>query len=80
MKIDTPVATMKFRGTTPTREISGDGTVRFANLIEENKAQVTEKLEQNKRGAPGKQRQESSSGKQAESKNSTSTTSFARGC
>jgi hypothetical protein len=36
--------------------ISGDGTVRFANLIEENKAQVTEKLEQNKRGAPGKQR------------------------
>ena len=34
--------------------ISGDGTVRFANLIEENKAQVTEKLEQNKRGAPGK--------------------------
>jgi hypothetical protein len=61
--------------------ISGDGTARFANLIEENKAQVTEKLEQNKRGTPGKQRRaaQSSSGKQAESKNSTSTISFAWG-
>ena len=38
-------------------EISDDGTVRFSNLIEENKAKVTEKLEEKKRGAPAKQRQ-----------------------
>jgi hypothetical protein len=58
MKIDTPVATMGIRGTTPHVEISDDGTVKFSNLIEENKAKVTEKLEQNKRGAaaPAKQR------------------------
>jgi len=34
MKIDTPVATMGIRGTTPHVEISDDGTVRFANLIQ----------------------------------------------
>lgn len=37
MKIDTPVATMGIRGTTPHIEISDDGTVRFATLIEEGK-------------------------------------------
>jgi hypothetical protein len=64
MKIDTPVATMGIRGTTPHVEISDNGTVKFANLIEENKAQVTEKLEQDKRGSAGKQRRaaQSSSG------------------
>jgi hypothetical protein len=36
MKIDTPVATMGIRGTTPHIEISDDGTVSFATLIEEN--------------------------------------------
>src|SRR5262249_2978615 len=36
MKIDTPVATMGIRGTTPHVEISDDGTVRFSTLIEEN--------------------------------------------
>jgi hypothetical protein len=41
MKIDTPVATMGIRGTTPHVEISDDGTVKFSNLIEENKAKVT---------------------------------------
>src|SRR5947207_10925443 len=63
MKIDTPVATMGIRGTTPHVEISDDGTVRFSTLIEENKrrvmekrGQIEEKIEENKGGAPPKQR------------------------
>ena len=43
MKIDTPVATMGIRGTTPHVEISADGTVKFSTLIEEGKAQVLQK-------------------------------------
>ena len=43
MKIDTPVATMGIRGTTPRIEISDDGTVKFATLIEEGKSKVTKK-------------------------------------
>jgi hypothetical protein len=43
MKIDTPVATMGVRGTTPRVEISDDGTVRFSTLIEEGKSSVTRK-------------------------------------
>jgi hypothetical protein len=35
MKIDTPVATMGIRGTTPHVEISDDGSVSFSTLIEE---------------------------------------------
>jgi hypothetical protein len=42
MKIDTPVATMGIRGTTPRVEISDDGTVKFSTLIEENKSRVEE--------------------------------------
>ena len=66
MKIDTPVATMGIRGTTPHVEISDDGSVRFSTLIEENKGGVTEKrggIEENKRGAPVKRqaKRESSS-------------------
>jgi hypothetical protein len=92
MKIDTPVATMGIRGTTPHVEISDDGTVRFSNLIEENKAKVTEKLEQktekleqNRRGAPAKQRQaaRSSSQQRAESnldKNFDMNFKICRGC
>ena len=85
MKIDTPVATMGIRGTTPHVEISDDGTVRFSNLIEENKAKVTEKLEEKKRGAPAKQRQaaQSSSRQQAESnldKNFDINFKVCRGC
>ena len=92
MKIDTPVATMGIRGTTPHVEISDDGTVRFSTLIEENKAKVTEKLEQktekleqNKRGAPAKQRQaaRSSSQQRAESnldKNFDMNFKICRGC
>ena len=37
MKIDTPVATMGIRGTTPHVEVSDDGTVKFSTLIEEGK-------------------------------------------
>jgi len=43
MKIDTPVATMGIRGTTPHVEISDDGSVKFSTLIEEGKEQVMEK-------------------------------------
>jgi hypothetical protein len=50
MKIDTPVATMGIRGTTPHVEISDDGTVKFSTLIEENKNRVQE----NKSGATEK--------------------------
>jgi hypothetical protein len=38
MKIDTPVATMGIRGTTPHVEITSDGTVTFNTLIEDKKA------------------------------------------
>jgi hypothetical protein len=53
MKIDTPVATMGIRGTTPHIEISDDGTVKFSTLIEEGKSKVTKKL-----GAPAAQQPE----------------------
>ena len=43
MKVDTPVATMGIRGTTPRVEISEDGTVKFSTLIEEGKDKVIEK-------------------------------------
>jgi len=36
MKIDTPLATMGIRGTTPHVEISDDGTVAFSTLIEDH--------------------------------------------
>jgi hypothetical protein len=47
MKIDTPVATMGVRGTTPHIEISDDGTVKFSTLIEEGKSKLMKKA-----GAP----------------------------
>ena len=43
MKVDTPVATMGIRGTTPRVEISDDGTVRFSTLIEEGKSKLMKK-------------------------------------
>ena len=43
MKVGTPVATMGIRGTTPHVEILGDGTVRFATLLEEGKSKHTKK-------------------------------------
>ena len=45
MKIDTPVATMGIRGTTPHVEISDDGTVKFTTLIEDGKNQVLQKYD-----------------------------------
>jgi hypothetical protein len=53
MKIDTPVATVGIRGTTPHIEIADDGAVKFSTLIEEGKSKVTEKL-----AAPAMQRPE----------------------
>src|SRR5665811_1297938 len=44
MKIDTPVATMGIRGTTPHVEISDDGSAKFSTLIEEGKSKVVGKL------------------------------------
>jgi len=43
MKIDTPVATMGVRGTTPHIEISDDGTVKFSTLVEEGKSKLMKK-------------------------------------
>ena len=51
MKIDTPVATMGIRGTTPHVEISDGGTVKFSTLLEEGKSKVT-------KGAPWVQQPE----------------------
>jgi hypothetical protein len=43
MKVDTPVATMGIRGTTPHVEISNDGAVKFSTLIEEGKGKLAKK-------------------------------------
>ena len=60
MKIDTPVATMGIRGTTPHVEISDDGTVKFSTLIEENKSRVEENRN---RGEEQRNRGEEKNGK-----------------
>nr|NUR37598.1 hypothetical protein [Sphingomonas sp.] len=43
MKVDTPVATLGIRGTTPHIEISDDGSVKFSTLIEEGKSRLLKK-------------------------------------
>ena len=43
MKIDTPVATMGIRGTTPHVEVLDDGTVKFSTLVEEGKSKLAKK-------------------------------------
>nr|WP_027555787.1 FecR family protein [Bradyrhizobium sp. Cp5.3] len=43
MKVDTPVATMGIRGTTPHIEISDDGSTKFSTLIEEGKSKLLKK-------------------------------------
>ena len=43
MKVNTPVATLGIRGTTPHVVISDDGTVKFSTLIEKGKNQVLKK-------------------------------------
>jgi hypothetical protein len=40
MKVNTPVATMGIRGTTPRVEIAEDGSVKFSTLIEEGKDSI----------------------------------------
>jgi hypothetical protein len=47
MKVNTPVATMGIRGTTPRVEIAEDGSVKFSTLIEETRGQA------NRAAAPG---------------------------
>ena len=54
MKVDTPVATMGIRGTTPRVEISDDGTVKFSTLIEEGKSKLTKRLGRARRSNPNK--------------------------
>ena len=44
MKIETSVATMGIRGTTPHVEVSDDGTVKFSTLIEEGKNKFAKRL------------------------------------
>jgi hypothetical protein len=89
MKIDTPVATMGIRGTTPHVEISDDGTVKFSTLIEENKGRAPERragVEPNKRVVPGKRQAKNGSSpdaKQAENnldKNLNINLKICRGC
>lgn len=80
MKIDTPVATMGIRGTTPHVEISDDGTVKFSTLIEENKGSVTERrgaIEENKPAAPAKRQAKRES---PENKNFEASFRLCRGC
>jgi hypothetical protein len=43
MKVDTPVATMGIRGTTPHVEISDDGAVKFSTLIEAGKDKLAKR-------------------------------------
>src|SRR5713226_6375785 len=76
MKIDTPVATMGIRGTTPHIEISDDGTVKFSTLIEEGKSKVTKNL-----GAPAAQHVEQKPNLQPEQKPDRKTNlNICRGC
>jgi len=78
MKVDTPVATMGIRGTAPHVEISDDGTVHFATLVEEG-VSVQEKkpgapAKDNKRAAPAQQDKGGtpSEQRQRQAKNTTS--------
>jgi hypothetical protein len=60
MKIDTPVATMGIRGTTPHIKISEDGSVAFSTLIEEGKSGGVERragVDEKKPVAPANRRQ-----------------------
>src|SRR5215475_14017395 len=52
MKVDTPVATMGIRGTTPRVAISDDGSVRFSTLLEEDKDKLAQRTGAKKPVAP----------------------------
>jgi hypothetical protein len=55
MKIDTPLATMGVRGTTPHVSISEDGTVAFSTLVEDKKA-IEKVIAEGAAPPPAKQR------------------------
>jgi hypothetical protein len=55
MKIDTPVATMGIRGTTPHVEISDNGTVSFSTLVEDKSAGPQRRASNGKNGAKERQ-------------------------
>jgi tetratricopeptide (TPR) repeat protein len=73
MKVDTPVATMGVRGTTPRIEISDDGTVKFSTLIEEGKS----KLMRTPGAFPGQQPGQKANHKNIELCNGSGPTSLA---
>jgi hypothetical protein len=54
MKVETPVATMGIRGTTPHVEIADDGSVSFATLIEQGKEKAQKRP--GKRATPKERR------------------------
>jgi hypothetical protein len=67
MKVDTPVATMGIRGTAPHVEISEDGSVHFATLVEEGLSREPTQppgtpAQQNKRAAPAPQNKSTPAG------------------
>ena len=57
MKVDTPVATMGIRGTTPSVEIAENGSVRFATLVEEVRSNPAAKSNGNQPKRRNAQRQ-----------------------
>ena len=74
MKVDTPVATMGIRGTAPRVEISDDGTVHFATLVEEGLSRASEQQQKhNKRAVPAPQNSGRPDQRQRQSKNAPST-------
>jgi hypothetical protein len=54
MRVETPVATLGIRGTTPHIEIADDGSVSFATLIEQGKDKIQKKP--GKRASPKERR------------------------
>jgi hypothetical protein len=84
MKIDTPVATMGIRGTTPRVEIRDDGTVAFSTLIEEHKGKAPQRrgnieTTPKQREAKGTSPADTSAGRAAE-KNLDVKLKICRGC
>src|SRR5262245_33156909 len=67
MKVDTPVATMGIRGTTPRVEISQDGSVKFATMVEEARSNPSSKsngVQTKKRAAQQRARRDTEASRQ----------------
>jgi hypothetical protein len=62
MKIDTPVATMGVRGTTPHVEITDDGKVSFSTLVEDKKAIEKFSATEEKKSEPAAKQRQAKSG------------------